>query len=105
ERLVSENGKLYIAQRGDYGYGNTISVMDLNSQTITSTIDVADYPNGMVEDGGFLFVLCSGKPSWTGAETSAAMYKINLENNEIVDQFTFETGVHPTFLQIEESKV
>lgn len=105
ERLEAENGKLYIAQRGDYSHGNTISVLDLNSETITATIDVADYPNGMVEDGGFLFVLCSGKAAWTGNETAAAIFKINLQNNQIVDQFTFENGIHPTFLQIENSKV
>lgn len=104
ERLISTNGKLYIAQRGDYGFGNTISILDLNSQSITP-IEVADYPNGMVRDNGFLFVLCSGKASWTGNETAAAMYKINLQNNQIVDQFSFDSGIHPNFLQIEEGKI
>src|SRR5690606_5281439 len=105
ERLVSANGKLYIAQRGDYGFGNSISVLDLNSESISSTIQVADSPNGMMETNGFLFVLCSGKESWTGDETSGAMFKINLQNHEIVDEFTFENGLHPSYLQIENDKI
>lgn len=107
ERLEVENGRLYIAQRGDYSYGNTITILDLSSQTITGSVVVADYPNGMAEDNGYLFVLCSGYNDWTGAggDTTGAMYKINLQNNQIIDQFSFEPGVHPNFLQIEDSRV
>lgn len=106
ERLVVEGSRLYIAQRGDYSYGNTISILDLNSQTITGSIEVADYPNGMVEDNGYLFVLCSGYYDWeNGNDTAGAMYKINLQNNQIVDQFGFETGIQPKFLQIENGNV
>lgn len=107
ERLEAANGKLYIAQRGDYSFGNTISVLDLNSETLTATIEIADYPNGMAIDNAYLFVLCSGYQDWSGggADSDGAMFKINLQNNEIVDHFTFESGVHPNFLQIENGKV
>lgn len=106
ERLVSENGKLYIAQRGDYSFGNTITILDLNSQTISGSISIADYPNGLVEEDGFLYVLSSGYNDWsTGNHTAGALYKIDLQNNQIVDQFSFETGIHPNHLQIENDKV
>ncbi len=105
ERLEEEDGKLYIAHQGGWGYGNSISIMDLNTNSISGSISVSDVPTGMVEENGFLFVLCSGKASWTGDETTGAMYKINLQNNQIVDQFEFAQGVHPTFLQIENGKV
>lgn len=105
ERLEIENQKLYIAHLGGWGYGNSISILDLNSLSLTSNISVSDVPSGMVEKEGFLYVLCSGKASWTGNETLGAMYKIDLENNQVVDQFEFPQGVHPTFLQIEDDKV
>lgn len=105
ERLVEENGKLFIEHKGGHGYGDSISILDLNSGSITGNITLSDVPNGMVADNGFLFILCSGKAAWTGSETTAAMYKINLQNNEIVDQFSFENGIHPNFLQIEAGKV
>lgn len=105
EKLVEENGKLYIAQQGGWGYGNSISILDLNSNAVTGSISVSDVPTGMVEEDGYLFVLCAGKASWTGEETIGAMYKINLQNNQVVDEFEFSQGVHPTFLQIENNKV
>ena len=105
EKLVEENGKLYVAQQGGWGYGNTISVIDLNSNSVVSTIQVADVPAGMVEEDGFLYVLCTGKEGWTGDETIGAMYKINLQNNQITDEFEFGNGIHPAYLDVENDKV
>jgi YVTN family beta-propeller protein len=105
EKLEEENGKLYVAQQGGYGYGNTISVIDLNSNSVSATIQVSDVPAGMEEENGFLYVLCSGKESWTGEETPGGMYKINLQNNQVSDEFEFETGVHPGYLAVENDKV
>lgn len=105
ERLIVDNGNLYIAQRGDYSYGNSISIMDLNTNSLTGSIQVSDVPNGMEKANGHLFVLCSGKADWTGEETLGAMYKIDLQNHQVVEDFEFPFGVHPTFLEIEAGKI
>lgn len=105
EKLEIHNNRLFIAQRGDYGYGNSISVMDLNSNSIVESIEVADVPNGMVIDQGNLFVLSSGKEAWTGDETTAALQKINLNNLETVAKIEFPQGLHPSSLQIENGKI
>lgn len=105
ERMIEENGKLYVAQRGDYGSGNSVTVINLTTNTISGSIEVGDVPNGMIEEDGYLYVICSGKGSWTGDETLGGLYKINLQNNQIVDSFTFEQGVHPSYLQEENSKL
>lgn len=105
ERLVEHDGKLYIAHHGGYGYGNTISILNLNSNTISGSITVSDVPNGLEEENGFLYVLCSGKEAWTQDETQGGLYKINLANNQIVDEFTLPLGMHPSHLQIENNKV
>ena len=105
ERLEIYNNKLYIAQRGDYAFGNTISVMDLNAHSIVESIEIKDVPNGMQIENGNLFVMSSGKEAWTGAETMAALQKIDLQTHQIVDQIEFPSGVHPTHLQIENGNI
>jgi len=105
DKMVEENNKLYIAHHGGYGYGNSISILDLNSNQITGSISVADVPNGLIEEDGYLYVLSSGKEAWTQDETLGALQKIDLENNQIVDEFNFAQGQHPSHLQIENDKV
>src|SRR5690625_7411436 len=75
ERLEIYNNKLYIAQRGDYAFGNTITVMDLEAHSIVESIEINDVPNGMQIENGNLFVMSSGREAWTGAETMAALQK------------------------------
>ena len=107
EKMVEENGKLYVAHKGGWGTGNTVSVISLASNTVTSTIQVADVPSGMVEENGFLYVLCSGFSSWSPdtPSTQGGFYKINLNTNEIVTELPFASGVHPSHLEIEDNKV
>ncbi|MFV0304469.1 MAG: YncE family protein [Moheibacter sp.] len=105
ENLTEENGKLYVAHQGGWGFGNSISIIELGTNSLTSTLTLSDVPSVMEEEDGYLFVLCSGKASWTGDETIGAMYKINLQNNQVVDEFEFPIGTHPSYMQIEDDVV
>lgn len=90
ERIIEVNGKLYAAHKGGAGYGNTISVIDPVTDTLETTITVGDVPNTMVVDNGFLYVLCEGKPSWTGPQqTFGKLVKINLADNTVVSTLDF----------------
>jgi len=103
ERILEINGKLYVAHQGGYGYGNTISIIDPVTNTVTGTINVADVPNSMVEKDGFLYVLCGGKPSWVElplVETFGALLKINIATNTVVSQIDFP-NMHPSNLKID----
>ena len=97
ERIIEVEGKLYVTQQGGYGYGNTISVIDVATNVVT-TIEVADVPLGILEKGGFLYIICGGKQDWTGEETEGGLFKINLADNSIANQYDFELGNHPNFL-------
>ncbi len=101
EKLLVYNGKIYVAHKGGYGYGNTISVIDMASQSLLASIPVADVPNGMVIKNGFLYVICSGKQSYTQDETLAKLFRINLENNNIENVLTFPQGKHPGHLELD----
>ncbi|WP_296144704.1 DUF5074 domain-containing protein [uncultured Flavobacterium sp.] len=103
ERILEINGKLYVAHQGGYGYGNTISVIDPATNTITSTINVSYVPNSMVEKDGFLYVLCGGIPSWAQPpvfETFGALLKINIATNAVVSQIDFP-NMHPSNLKLD----
>lgn len=103
EKIIEDNGLLYVAHKGGWGYGNTISVISGRSFKVTTSISVADVPDGMVINNNYLYVICAGKAAWTGQETSAGIYKINLKTSQVTTSFLFETGLHPGFLEMTDT--
>jgi len=101
EKMVVVGDAVYVAHQGAYGQNNLVSV--LQSDAITTTIIVADVPNSIVADtNGMIWVLCAGKPAWTGAETIASLYKINSATNTEVVHFDFAAGMHPSHLTLDK---
>ncbi|MDQ7917782.1 hypothetical protein RBU60_09360 [Mesonia sp. MT50] len=99
EKLVKKNGKIYVAHKGGWGYGNTISVINTATNSLQTSIEVNDVPDGLVVKGDFLYVLCSGKANWTGEETNASLFKINLASQMVEEELQFPVGTHPGFLE------
>ena len=99
ERILEVNGKLYVAHKGGFGSGNLVSVIDPLTDTLETTIEVGDVPNTMVVDGNFLYVLCEGKPSWSGDESFGELVKINLADNTIASTLDFP-NLHPSNLKM-----
>lgn len=99
ERIIKSGEKLYVANQGGYGYGNTVSVIDIDTNSITATINTGDVPNSIIAQDGVLYVLCGGKPSWTGNATSGKLMKFNLADNTLISEINFE-GKNPTQLEI-----
>lgn len=104
EIIIEKNGTLYVAHLGGYGYGNTVSVIDIETQNVT-VLDVADMPSALKIDDQKLYVLCSGKPSWTGDETAGGLYTFDLVDLQNVEVFPFETSEHPEFLGIDATSL
>lgn len=103
ERILEHNDKLYIAHMGGYGFGNSISVIQVNNNTVSS-IEVGDVPNSMALVNNDLYVLCGGKPSWAEPETSGSLVKINLSTNTVTAALPFLLGNHPSNLILHDSK-
>lgn len=103
ERILEHNNKLYVAHMGGYGFGNSISVIQANNNTVSS-IAVGDVPNSMVLNNNDLYVLCGGKPSWSENETSGSLTKINLSTNTVTSALPFLLGNHPSNLALHENK-
>lgn len=95
EQIKEINGKLYVTQIGGYGYGTTLSIVDVDTQNLT-TIPVGDLPSSMIVKDNFLYVLCLGLPSWSGqSETPGKLVKIDLNDNTIVANLSFNGITHP----------
>ncbi|NUY81991.1 hypothetical protein HUK80_13890 [Flavobacterium sp. MAH-1] len=82
ERLIEENGKLYVSG-GFYGAGHVVTVINTSNNQIVTTIEVGEAPNSLEERDGMLYVLCG---SWSGA---SKLVKIQLSNNQIAGEVTF----------------
>lgn len=105
ERIVEENGKLYVAHSGGYSYGNTVSVIETSGNTVTKTITVGGVPNSLDVENGSLYVLSGGLPSWSGAETPGQLDVINLNDNTVTKTIAFAAATHPSNLVVKGSSL
>lgn len=105
ERMVVANNKLYIAQMGGWGYGNSVSVINPSTQNVIDSIPVNDVPESMVVDGNMLFVLSSGKPAWTGNETQGSFAIFETGSDLLVAINVFGNGFHPINLRMDNGNL
>jgi YVTN family beta-propeller protein len=86
ERILENSGKLYVAHKGGYSYGNKISVIDATSNAVSTTITVGDVPENMEIKDGTLWVSCAGNPSYVSSpltETAGQIVKVSLATNKV----------------------
>ncbi|MDZ7615127.1 MAG: hypothetical protein U5K51_16620 [Flavobacteriaceae bacterium] len=69
---------LYVNLEGGYGFNNQVVVIDLKELKVVKNIPVGDVPNSINEDlSGNIWVLCGGKPDWTGVKQRVRLIKIS----------------------------
>ncbi len=103
ERIVNNGSTIYVAHQGGYSQNNIVSVIDPDSDVVT-TITVGDVPNSMVFDNqGLLYVLSGGIPAWTGNETGGQLNVINTSSNTVSATLEFGDNEHPSNLSYGES--
>ena len=98
ERILENNGKLYVAHKGGYGYGNKITVINTSTDTISNTITVGDVPESMRITGTTMYVICSGNPNYAPTETAGQLTKIDLSTNTVSSSIAFSLTSHPSNL-------
>ncbi|NKI27262.1 YncE family protein [Arenibacter sp. 6A1] len=104
EVLEEENDMVYVVHQGAWGYNNKISVIDPASDKVVKTIPVGDVPNSIAfDDADNLWVMCGGKPEYSGAESNGMLVKINTATNTVANTFEFTTTDHPKQLDIEDN--
>ncbi|MFK7832497.1 MAG: YncE family protein [Winogradskyella sp.] len=101
EEIIASGSTIYVAHQGGFSQNNIISIVNSNTDTVSSTINVGDVPNSLqLDSSGNLWVLAGGKPSWTGEETGGKLSKINTIDNSIVS-IDFAVTEHPNYLVAE----
>ena len=99
EKITVKGSFVYVAHQGGFGQNNIISIIDSDVNSVSKTITVGDVPNSMQFDiDGNLWVLCGGKPSFTGEETAGLLFKVNTTTNESFGSLGFTGTQHPSHL-------
>ncbi len=98
EEILVYDKKAYVANSG-FGSGNTVSVIDVNTDKVVNTIKVGDNPTGlMLDDDEEINVLCTGRwPAWgdtTDTGTNGGIFVIDADKGKVVDSIKV-TG-HPS---------
>lgn len=104
EEIVAFGNSVYVAHQGGFSQNNIVSVIDTGSNAV-STITVGDVPNSLQLDAlGNLWVLCGGKPAWTGDETAGQLVKINTSDNTFTTM-DFAASEHPNYLSVDNGNL
>ena len=89
-KIIANAGKLYIAHN-DYALGNTVTIINSTTNTISGTINVGDLPDELdVDSNGVLWVSCMGKTDWVDStnDTAGKILKVNLATNTVTTTLT-----------------
>lgn len=105
EKIIENDGKLYVAHKGGWGQGNSLTVINSATNTVVTNFVVGDVPSDLVKDNGTLYILCNGKPNYADVETAGKIVKVNLSSNTVSSTINFTDITHPGFLDIEDSKI
>lgn len=89
DELLVHKGKAYVANSG-FGFNKTLSVIDLEQNSVTKTITVGDYPAYLsLNNDERINVLCQGRwPAWndtTDKGTDGGIYTINPSTDTVED--------------------
>ena len=100
EDMLVKGSKIYVNLQGGHSQNNKVEVIDTTTNTVSSTINVGDVPNSIIKDNtGAIWILCGGKPSWTGSETNGKLIKI--VNDDVATTLNFGATEHPEHLSID----
>lgn len=101
EKMILENGKLYVAQKGGWGIGKTVSIIDLKTSD-RKTVNVGEVPTDLTIQNGNLYVLSQGV-SW-GTPSKGKLVRYNLASEDKLEM-NFPEGEHPDFLVAKNNKL
>jgi YVTN family beta-propeller protein len=86
EGLVRSGGRLYVFN-GGWGYGSSVSVIDLAAESVIGTIPTPAGPTyGLLGTTDLVHVLCTGSVGWGGgADVPGAVLTIDAASGVVVD--------------------
>ena len=109
ERMLFKNNKAFVLNLGGFLVDSTITVINTKTDTVLTTITLAEKPNNICEDkNGNLWVICSGN-GWNGwpqaGDTEGHLYCVDPDDYSILKDISFpSTNEHPEKLIINQSR-
>ncbi|WP_225312541.1 YncE family protein [Pseudotamlana haliotis] len=110
ERIVENNGKLYVSHKGAYSTNNIISVIDTDDDSVEE-ITVKDNPDELfINSVGDLMVLSEGNTIYDAdwnvvGQTAASISTIDTSSNAVVEELVFADGNSPSLMVLDGSTV
>jgi YVTN family beta-propeller protein len=105
ERIVENDGKLYVSHKGAWSTNNLVSVIDIETKNVAE-VTVGDNPDELFFDAnGILHVLSEGRTiydeNWAvSGHTLASIAKIDVVSNTVLSTIEFAEEAHPSLLEI-----
>lgn len=84
--IVLFNNKVYVCNSGDFSADSTVSVIDVNTDSVVTTMTVGLGPNDLgVDEDGEIFVRCYGYSDWSnpGNDIAGNIAVINTASNTV----------------------
>jgi|AntAceMinimDraft_16_1070373.scaffolds.fasta_scaffold11660_1 hypothetical protein len=108
EQMIMIDNKIFTVNMGGWGVDSTITVVDVQKDSVINTIYVDYRPNSLQLDvNNKLWVLCAGKSSWTEPADESEGHLICINTNDYIIEkniaFPLLTD-HPQSLVINQSK-
>lgn len=105
EQMLKAGDYVYVLNQGGFANDSLITVIDIETMSVKTTLNVGVRPSGIVEDkNGLIWVLCAGKGynGWPQPDDSPGeLISINPVGFQItVSDLSFDPSVHPDKLVI-----
>lgn len=105
EKIISNDQDVFVAHKGGFGQNNKLSVIDINSNSVSKLLEVGDVPNSLQFVNNDLWVLAGGNPDYAvGGQTDGKLVQIDLGSMEINKEFVFD-GTSPSHLEFDQGKL
>jgi len=104
EQLMIINNKLFVCNVGGWSSDSTVTIIDLSTQMVDTTLVVGLNPNSIqLDNNGKLWVLCGGStgPDYTGGtadDIAGSLWMIEPATNTVIGSQTFQSADHPVKL-------
>lgn len=110
EQMIIAGSRLFVTNVGGWGSDSTVTVINLNADTVEATLNVGVNPNSIQLDAsGKLWVLCGGSigPDFTGGtadDIAGSLIKINPTTLATELTLGMNSADHPSKLQVNGTK-
>ncbi|MCC6384162.1 MAG: hypothetical protein LC117_08375 [Bacteroidia bacterium] len=111
EQMAATAGKLFVVNGGGFSDDSTVTVIDIQTDQVITTLTVGVNPNSIVKDeNGKLWILCGGDVGldWTGGtadDIAGSLYRINPDDYSYELIISLAQDEHPLKLTIKGSKL